>query len=100
MKRLIAGLVVTAAVAAPLAAVGPADAAVNRPCITRAEFRHIRTGMTLTQVRRIVGSSGRIDLDGGSGAYRLVVRTHQTCSAWHVSNVSYMGGRVSSKLYI
>jgi hypothetical protein len=98
LKRFILGLVATTAVAAPLAVIStaPANAAGNPPCITRAEFRKIHNGMSLTQVRRIVGGTGRVSLSSPP----IVIRDFKTCTAWHVSNVSFWSGRVDSKLYI
>jgi len=97
MKKFLVGLVATTAVAAPLALVAtPADAAANAACMTRAEFRKIHKGMTVTQVKRIVGSAGRISLSSAP----MVIRDHKTCTRFHVANVSYWGGKVDGKLYI
>ena len=86
MKRILLGLAASAAVAAPLALVTtPADAATNTPCMTRAEFARIHTGMTVTQVKRIVGSAGSVSLSSPP----MVIRNHRTGAAgFRASSIS------------
>src|SRR4051794_31426868 len=97
VKRILLGFATSVAVAAPLALVAtPADAATNTPCMTRAEFTRVHTGMTVAQVKHIVGSAGSVSLFSPP----MVIRNHRTCTAFHVATVSYWGGRVSSRLYI
>lgn len=95
---LIALMAVLATGVGVVATTAPANAATkhNSPCITRAEFGKVHNGMTLTQVKRIVGGTGRISL---SSSY-MTIRDFNTCTAFHVSNMSFIHGRVSSKLYI
>jgi hypothetical protein len=96
MKKFLLGLVATVTFAAPLALVATPAEAANAPCMTRAEFRKIHKGMTVRQVKRIVGSAGRITLSSPP----MVIRDHKTCTAFHVANVGYWSGKVQSKTYI
>ena len=97
IKKFLVSLAATTTLAAPLALVAtPAEAAGNPPCMTRAEFRKIHKGMTVTQVKRIVGSAGRISLSSPP----MIIRDHKTCTAFHVANVGYWGGKVQSKIFI
>lgn len=107
MNRFITAAVATVAVAIPVVAVAaPAQAAANSSaCMSRAEFRHVKHGMSVAQVKRVVGSAGKVSVSSQAGGYRFVIRDFKTCAAWHVSNISFdakPGGslRVSSKLYI
>jgi hypothetical protein len=92
MKKAIVGLVLAAGLIGSTAI--PASA--NTPCIARAEFRRVKMGMTLTQVKRIVGSRGRVSLSSPP----IVIRDFKTCTAFHVSNITFWSGRVDGKLYI
>lgn len=98
LKRFILGLVATTAVAAPLAVIStaPANAATNPPCITRTEFGKVHRGMSLTQVKHVVGGTGKISLSSSF----MTIRDFKTCAPWHVSNMTFQNGRVTSKLYI
>ena len=95
-KRILATSVAILAVGGATLVATPAEAASNAPCITRPEFNRIHNGMSLTQVRNIVGSVGTVNLSSPP----LVIRGFKTCAPYHVSNVSFMSGRVSGKLYI
>ena len=98
--------IITAAIAAALltgggvvAAASPASAD-TRPCMSRAEYRAIKNGMTLTRVASIVGSRGKVTIASGSGPYRMVVRSYTACGSFPGSaNVTYMGGRITAKLH-
>jgi len=80
-----------------LAGVAPSASAAGNPgCITRSEFRRVKNGMTLTQVKRIVGSAGRVSLSSPP----IVIRDFTTCTRFHVSNITFWSGRVDGKLYI
>jgi len=97
-KITIAALVA----AAMLTAVGvaPAASADTRPCMSRTEFRAIKNGMTLTRVAAIVGSKGSVTISSGSGPYSMVIRSYRACGSFPGSaNVTYMGGRITSKLF-
>ncbi len=95
MKRIITSIAIAAAM---IGAVGftasPAQAAGG--CITRTEFKRIHNGQTLTQVKRIVGYGGTVSLSSPP----IVIRDFRTCTSYHVSNVTFWGGRVDGKLYI
>ena len=101
MKMTVLAAAAVLAVAAPVAlTAAPANAATkahhNPPCLTRAEFNRIHQGQSLPTVAKIVGSKGRVSL----GSSFMTIREFTTCTAFHVSNVSFQHGRVVSKLYI
>jgi hypothetical protein len=96
MKKLIAAALVAATLGTGVLAASPASAGSNPGCITRTEFRRIKNGMTLTQVKRIVGSGGRVSLSSPP----IVIRDFRTCTRFHVSSVTFWSGRVDGKLYI
>src|SRR5262245_4273839 len=97
-RKILGGAAVATVLASggTLVATGTAHAATNPPCITRTEFGRVHHGMTLTQVRRIVGGTGKISLSSSF----MTIRDFKTCTPWHVSNMTFQGGRVTSKLYI
>jgi len=98
MKKSVVAIDATLAVAAPAALTAvPAHAeGKNPPCITRTEFKKIHKGQTLTTVKRIVGSAGKVSLSSPP----MVIRDFKTCTPFHVSNVGFWSGRVQSKLFI
>ena len=101
ITRTIIGITATAGVAVGAAVLAaPAQATGTPGCVTRTEYRHVHNGMTATEVARIYGTSGHLSLASGSGQFRMTIRDYKTCTAFHVTNVSFMGGRVSGKLYI
>lgn len=69
----------------------------NGKCATRAEYRRIKRGMTLTKVKRIVGSKGQLNFSSSV----VKVRQWATCSnEYGVMTVGFNGrGRVQSKSY-
>jgi hypothetical protein len=88
---LIGGGVMTAA--------SPASAATNSPCISHAEYRAIRHGMTVTRVAAIVGSRGKVSVTSSYGGFTMTIRSWQDCGQIHglTSNASFINGRVSAK---
>lgn len=98
MRRLALAATALVAVAAPIAVVAaPASAAYNPPCATRAEFRAIHTGQSLTKVASIVGSRGRVSM---SSPY-VVIRQWKTCgNPYGNMTIGFSGGRVQSKIFI
>lgn len=97
MKRFVtavAALATTAALgtAPALLVASPAEAANATPgCITRAEFRAVKRGMTLTRARRIIGATGRVtsasDYSDGDGWRSVEFR--QCRRSWSWSSVSF-----------
>ncbi len=62
MRKILLGLVATAAIATPLAlAAAPAHANPGSPnCMTKAEWFKIKDGMIRDRVRQITGISGKV----------------------------------------
>jgi hypothetical protein len=71
----------------PLAATSFEQA--RRGCVTRAEFRRVRRGMTKARVHRIFDTRGRF-ADGGAGGYS---RVYRSCDFRHAAYVEYRGIR-------
>jgi hypothetical protein len=97
-KALIAaatGLAIT--IPTSIALAPAADAASSTSgCVTRAEYRKVKNGMTVKKVKRVYGTNGHLSMSSGS----FKIRDYKTCSKWHVTNVSFTNGRVTGKLYI
>lgn len=64
--------------------------AKNAPWPTFGEFKAIRIGMTFDQVKRIVGSAGRLESKGTG---------FQTRIYWDDMAVTFFGGRVETKVW-
>ena len=98
MKKIILAATAVAAVAAPVAlSVAPANAATrNAPCMSRAEFRHIHIGQSVTTVQHIVGSKGRVSLASSF----LTIRQWDTCSnQFGVATIGFTHKHVQSKSF-
>lgn len=99
MRKIILAATAVAAVAAPVAlSVAPANAATrNAPCMSRTEYRHLHSGLSVAQVQRIVGSKGRLSM---SSSY-LSIRQWNTCSnSFGVATIGFINGHENSKSYI
>jgi|SRR5215467_8199842 len=93
--RIIAASAVLALVPV-VGTVAPAQAS-NPPCMSRAEFKKIHKGMSLTKVAHIVGSRGKVTLSSPP----LVVRAWKTCpNPFGNASVGFWSGHVQSKLFV
>lgn len=86
MKKTVVALTTTLAIAAgPLAFGGVAEAKAAKAdsCITKAEYKKIKKGMTLKQVASIVGSKGTVysKTDATQGFF-VVTRTFKACKPY------------------
>ena len=66
-------------------------------CVSSAEFRKIKSGMSMTQVKNLTGTGGTIATQAGTGAYKIVIRNYKACTQFGAVSVGFMGGRVTSK---
>ena len=73
----VGALVGVGGVAAPQSA----SAAGTPGCVSRAEYRQARKGMTPIQLRRIFGAAGKILGSGNFGGYRYVDREYRPCTS-------------------
>lgn len=106
MKKIILAVTALVAVATPVVAAAPANAAGSggvkytnsRSCITKPEWRSLREGMSVEAVHRLVGDRGVIDdrLDFSDGTsqfdveYRQCARNGQRAKGdWNYVEVTY-----------
>lgn len=78
-------------------ATSPASAAVNPPCMSRAEYRAIKVGMPLIRVRAIVGSRGKNSMQS---SYMSIWQWKVCTNPYGVGTVAFVRGRVDNKSYI
>jgi hypothetical protein len=75
----------------------PAQAAGTPGCVTRAEYKAVHKGNSLTRVKAVFGTGGtrmsRV-VFGGSSAE---IRSYRTCSVYSSVVVSYSDGLVQNK---
>lgn len=60
MRFLPVALAAAVVLPSSVAAVAPASAATSTACVTRAEYRTVKKGMTLAQAQRAFGARGRL----------------------------------------
>lgn len=78
-------------------ATGGSTASSNDKCATRKEFKRVKRGMTLTKVKRIVGSKGRLTVSSSW----LKIRQWDNCSnPYGVMTIGFRNGRVDNKSFI
>ena len=66
--------------------------------ITMDEFSQIKTGMTYEEVKKIVGSSGKVSSEVSSGKYKIVIITwYGNGAAGSNANVTFQNGKVQGK---
>lgn len=101
-RTLAMTMIAAAVVVLGFVSTAPADAAVRNPtCMSRVEFRHIKTGMTMTSVARIVGSRGKVSVSSSSGGFTMVIRQWTGCGRFTGSaGVTLMNGRVTTKMFL
>jgi hypothetical protein len=77
LAAAVAAIVGVTALAAPQSA-----AAYGTPgCVSRAEYRQARRGMSQAKVARIFGTTGRVSGSGDFGGYKFVNRKYRTCTS-------------------
>jgi hypothetical protein len=97
MRKLLVALLGAAVAATPMViVVGPA-AADTPGCVTRAEYRAVKHGMTKTKVHGIFDTRGNRQAIASSGRYTVEIRSYKTCSRFSAVAVSYQNGRLSTK---
>ncbi len=84
----ISKLICAVALSVGLLTAVPATAMADTPgCVTRAEHRKVKDGMTLSQVRRIYDARGRLENIGSGG----MSREYRTCAgdSWSYASVDF-----------
>lgn len=79
MKKMLAALVATVAVATPLTliATAPAEAA---GCSTQTQYRQVHNGMSLLRVQQIMRAPGYVVASGANGSVQWQLREWQKCA--------------------
>jgi len=80
----------------------PAQAATNTPCMSNSEWSRIDRGMTQAQVKRIVGSTGKITFQWHDASYpslNEVDREWRRCglASYHTATVVFEGAGLTFK---
>jgi hypothetical protein len=84
LVRVVIGLcAAVAAIVGVTAATAPQSAsAYGTPgCVSRAEYRQARRGMSQAKVARLFGTTGKVTANGDFGGYRFVNRKYRTCTS-------------------
>ena len=85
--KLRAFLVTLSLVIGSLVFSSPAHAA---GCVTKAEYRQLRNGMSQKQVSKIFGTPGNILTQSSGFGTSIVMRDYKTCSPYRYGSVSIM----------
>jgi hypothetical protein len=72
-------------------------AAADPGCVTQAEFKKIKNGMTKKRVAKIFGTPGEVFSAAGKGRYRVEVRNYEACSEFGAVSVGFIANKVESK---
>lgn len=70
---------------------------VSDHCVSKKEFKKIKTGMTQKKVKAITGTGGTVIAESEFGGYRTVIRDYRTCARYASVNVTFQNGVVISK---
>jgi len=81
---IIAALTLAAGLVAPAS---PANAA---GCVTKSEYRQLRSGMSQTQVKNIFGTTGSVLSQSSGYGITIVMRTYKTCAPYKYGSISIM----------
>lgn len=68
-------------------------------CVTKAEIKKVKVGMTKAKAHQIMGTSGSQTTISKSGSYTIEMRSYKTCSPYDFGSVAIMfeNGKVSTK---
>ncbi|WP_148572747.1 hypothetical protein [Nocardioides caldifontis] len=87
MRKLLTAVLAAAAITV---AVPASTASADTPgCISRAEFKQVKKGMTLAKVKQIADTNGKRDVFSTGGGYSFQVRSYRTCSPYSVVTVGF-----------
>jgi hypothetical protein len=93
LARIVVGLALAMGALVGVTALTSADSAeaAAPACVSPAEFRQIRRGMTPAQVTNLTGVRGVITSSFNSGGYRSVNKEYRPCVGrpWSFVDVSY-----------
>ncbi|WP_139978602.1 hypothetical protein [Nocardioides litoris] len=98
LAALLPGLLSFAVVTA-----GPADAANKTPgCVTKAEYRKIKKGMSIKRVRALVGQRGKTvsHASFGDGDAMATVEFRQCGRSWTYSSISVSTEMSEREVYV
>jgi len=79
IRKLLAIAIVAGASLIGLNAASPASAAT--PCVSKAEFKTLAKGMTVTQVQNRTGAKGTVSYSYDSGSYKFQARDYRACGS-------------------
>lgn len=91
MKKILAAGAVTVALFGGTLAVAPAASAANGTpgCVTKAEYKKAKKGMTKKRVKKIFGTGGKRDAHASSGGYVSEIRSYKTCSKYSAVAIAF-----------
>jgi hypothetical protein len=96
----MAGVSATALVAAlTVTATASADDQTSRSpgCVTYAEYKKAKTGMTVKQVAQLFGTKGKQSSRSSSFGITIEIRSYDGCTQFGVVSVLYTNGRLDTK---
>ena len=90
MKRFLSALAIGVA---SVTLVVPAAQADTPGCVSKGEFDHVHTGMSMSRVHRLFDTNGRL----GVAASGFSIRKYRPCPRHSFVRVSYRKGHVTAK---
>jgi hypothetical protein len=99
-RRLVA-VTAAALLAAPavFVAAAPAAQAANKTpgCVTKAEYKKAKKGMTKAKVKKIFGTGGKQLSTASAGGFRAEVRNYKTCVEFGSVAITFGNGKLDVK---
>lgn len=91
MRRIVVALVAVLGLAGGTVAFVPTASAANKTpgCVTKAEYKKAKKGMTKAHVKNIFGTGGKREARASSGGYVDEIRSYKTCSKWSAVAISF-----------
>ncbi len=96
MKRILSTLAAAAILTGGMAAL-PNEASAQAGCVSQAEFRQVKRGMSKAKVHRIFDTAGRRDAISHGGGFTFEIRSYKACSKYGAVSVGYTNGKLESK---
>jgi hypothetical protein len=100
ITRLTSAALATVLLCGAVTAVAPASSAASKGCVTKAEFKKVKTKMTPAKVAAVVGTKGKRVTYAESDSYTYEIREYSVCSPYNLYSIvmiSYSNNREDSK---
>jgi hypothetical protein len=101
MKRILTTVAAAAVLAGGLTMTTPDLASADTPrCVSKAEFRQVKKGMSKSRVAGIFDTAGKRDAISSGGGYTFEIRSYKSCTRFGAVAIGFSNGKLDNKTAI